>query len=294
MNWQAAAESARGDLFEFAFRILGYEKLLPGIHREWSQWTTDLTQLRKLRLEPRDTYKSTVFTIAFPLWLLVQNKPIIRGIEGQNLRILIANAVEDRARDFLREIDGHIRRNDIFRRCFGNLHSPSKWSESQKTIATRTINRKEPSLQAIGKGGQLVSAHYDVAIVDDLVNDEDRDSPATRETTKRWLRDLVSLVHQDGLILIVGTRWHYEDLYHHLIEELNPELIACGQLPYQVVSEGCYLVDGSPRFAQIGLTADRLERLKVEKGSLDFAAQYENLPLPPGSQVFWRVRAAIL
>ena len=36
MNWQAAAESARGDLFEFAFRILGYEKLLPGIHREWS------------------------------------------------------------------------------------------------------------------------------------------------------------------------------------------------------------------------------------------------------------------
>ena len=51
MNWATTAESGREDLFDFAFDILGYDKLHPKIHREWCDWATDLSQLRKLRLE---------------------------------------------------------------------------------------------------------------------------------------------------------------------------------------------------------------------------------------------------
>ena len=124
-DWASVAAAARADLFTFAVDILGYDKLHPKIHREWCEGVTDLTHLRKLRLEPRDTYKSTVFTISFALWLLIQQRPVIAGTAGHDLRILIANAVDGRARDLLREIDGHIQRNEIFRRCFGDLYSPS-------------------------------------------------------------------------------------------------------------------------------------------------------------------------
>ena len=278
------AERGRQDLFFFAFNILGYDKLRP-LHRRWCKWAMQSAH-RRVRLAPRDTYKSTIFTIAFPLWLLIQTRPIIRGVKGCDLRILIANAVDSRARDFLAEIDGHMANNEIFRNCYGDLvGSGERWTQSQKTIATRKINRKEPSLQSVGKGGQLTSAHYDVAIVDDIVNNKDRDAAGAREGTKRWVRDLVSLVHQDGLILFVGTHWHYEDHYYYILEELNKALEAIGEEPYEVIIESAERADGSPSMPDI-LPAPQLERLKIEKGSYDYAAQYLNKPVPPDSQLF--------
>lgn len=285
-DWPTCAAAGRQDFYAFCVYILGYDKLQEDIHRKWCRRATDFNQLRRLYLEPRETYKSTVYTIGLSLWMLVQTEPVVRGITGNNLRILIANAVASKALDFAREIDGHLRRNPFFKVCYGDLHNRGQWTGSQKTIASRTLNRKEPSLQTIGKGGQLTSAHYDVAIIDDIVNERDRDSYTERERTQRWVRDLLSLVHPDGLVEFLGTRWAYEDVYYHIMYELNTELIVGGQRPYEVVSEGCYLEDGiTPRFPTI-LDADKLERLKIEKGSFEFASQYRNEPMPPEAQIF--------
>lgn len=286
-DFPAMAEAGRLDPFAFINYILGYDRLQEKIHRPWCAWGADMAQLRRLRLAPRETYKSTVLTIGLALWFLIQDaQPVVRGVKGNNLRILIANAVESRAMDFLREIDGHILRNELFIACYGNLYNKSQWTGSQKTISTRTINRKEPSLQAIGKGGQLTSSHYDIALVDDIANERDRESANERDRTLRWVKDLLSLVHPDGLVQFVGTPWHYEDVYYWLAEVLNQELLVAGEIPYTVVSEECYLADGvTPRYPTI-LDTGKLNRLKIEKGSFDFYAQYRLKPFPPEAQTF--------
>lgn len=285
-DFRAIAEKGRADLFFFAKAILGYDKLDETLHRPWCEAITDFSHRRKLYLHPRDTFKSTVFTVSWPLHCVIQNRPVIRGIRGCDLRILIANATDTRARGFLREIEGHIFRNRLFRKCYGNLYSPKKWSENEKTIATRRTNRKESTWTAVGVGGNLVSSHFDIAVCDDLVNDRDRDSATERQRTIQWFGDLVSLVHQDGAIVNIGTRWSELDLHGHIIDNLNPELQSAGQEPYQIRTESCWNDDDSARFAAIGLDEAKLERLKIERGSYDFAAQYENRPLPVGSEIF--------
>ena len=285
MNKKEVARRGREDLFYFAFHILGYNRL-EHFQKEWCDWACDFSKLRKVRLEPRETFKSTLFTIAFPLWCVIQTKEVVRGVKGFDLRILIAHSVEGRAKDILREIDGHIRGNPRFRECYGELFSPDKWSETQKTISTRKRQRKEPTFQVVGKSGELTSAHYEMAIIDDLVTKKDRDSPAERRDTRNFARDLVSLVERGGLIFFVGTHWHYEDHYMYIINELNEELRSVGEEPYEVVSHSVFLEDGvTPRYPELISDKD-IERIKVEKGSHDFWAQYGNSPVPPEGRLF--------
>ena len=287
-DWDAMARRGREDPFFFAYNILGYDKLEP-FHAEWLKWATDFSSLRKIALEPRGSFKSTLFTITLPLFYIIQKDPVIRGITGNNLRMLIAHSVEARARDFLREIDAHLRRNPIFIQCYGELADDTtegKWTETQKTIRTRTQHRKEPTFQAIGKSGELTSAHYDMVFIDDIVTKKDRDSQAEREDTKNFCRDLVSLVHTDGLVFFTGTHWHFEDQYKYVIEELNRELEDIGETTYQIRSNSVFMDDDiTPRYPAL-LGTREIEKLKVEKGTHDFWAQYGNKPVPPQSQIF--------
>ena len=285
-DFRAIAEKGRADLFFFAKAILGFDRLDEKLHRPWCEAICDFSHKRKLYLHPRDSYKSSVYTVAWPLWCIITDRQVIPGVRGCDLRILIANATDARARGFLREIEGHVLRNRLFIKCYGNLYSPRKWSETEKIISTRKVNRKEGTWSCAGKGAALVSAHYHICIGDDLVNDQDRDSATERRRTIQWWKDLVSLVDRSGIIIDVGTRWHYQDLHGWIQDELNPELESANQEPYQIRTESCYNEDGTARFAAIGLDNKKLERLKIERGSFDFSSQYENKPLPPGSEIF--------
>ena len=96
----------------------------------------------------------------------------------------------------------------------------------------------------------MVSAHYSTIICDDLANDKDRESESIREKKKKWFQDIMSVLDPDGEIIVVGTRWHFNDLYHFIIEELNPKLKPEEQWFIKV--ESCYEEDGStPRFPSI-------------------------------------------
>jgi hypothetical protein len=154
--------------------------------------------------------------------------------------------------------------------------SPLAEKKKKITLAVRTINHSEPSIAAIGALGNLVSAHYDLIIVDDLCNEDDRESPALREKKKRWFQDLFSVLSPKGQIVLVGTRWHFNDAYGDIITKLNPALPS--EYKFKIRVESCYLEDGAtPRFPNI-LSANRLEALKTEVGPLLFACNYLNQP----------------
>src|SRR5665811_936344 len=75
--------------YEFSKHVLGNDKLGEE-HEVWQDRLFDAVNTQGLHklllLKPRGTYKTTFYTVALPLWLHLQNP---------NLRILIANAIDD-------------------------------------------------------------------------------------------------------------------------------------------------------------------------------------------------------
>lgn len=262
------------DFYTFSKKVLGYNKLSE-VHKEWCREAC-LADNRKLFLKPRGTYKSTIYTVAYPIWKLLHNP---------NERILIANATSENAEAFLREITSHFVRNERFISLFGKKIDPRAAKISSITFLNRTTYHKEPTISTIGVLGNLVSAHYSTIICDDLCNQQDRDSPSIRERKKKWFQDLLSILDPGGELIVVGTRWHFKDLYNYITEELNPKL--SDKEKYFIRVESCYKDDGlTPAFPDI-LPYDALERLKIEKGPLEFASQYVNHPIPQESQIFF-------
>jgi predicted phage terminase large subunit-like protein len=283
MKIEDVAERGRRDLYFFSKVICGYGEL--GIeHKKWCEWLQTSTP-RKLRLAPRQTFKSTIHSICYPLWLLVNDREIVRGVKGCDLRIAIASATDPLARSLMREVDGIVLRNELFRRCYGALES-NRWSEGDKFISTRKINSKEPTISSLSVGSKMVSSHYDLLVIDDLADQTSRDSSLAREACIQWLRDASSMLMADGQIVMVGTRQSDGDLYHHVTDELNPQLKAAGKPAWDVISEGAYLDDGiAPRYPE-QLDAYTLENLKIQIGSFSFASQYENQPIPGDALLF--------
>jgi len=269
----------RFDLFRFSKQILGYDKLIDEPHRRWAQ-QCDARRKRALYLKPRGTYKSTIYTISDSIWRLLENP---------DLRILIANATEDQAKQFLAEISGHYLRNERLRELHYEMWgcealNKDSANAERLTINSRKIIRKEPSIGTVGALGNIVSSHYDIVKVDDLCNLKDRESPAYREAKKRWFENLTPILVEGGEIQVVGTRWHDQDCYDHIINTVNPRMPEGEK--YFVDVEPCWLDDGiTPRFPEL-LPKKRLEGLLAEMGPLVFACQEELQPLSGEFQIF--------
>jgi predicted phage terminase large subunit-like protein len=276
---QLPGEQRSLDLFRFASRILGYSRLVEDPHHAWCN-ELDRRHKRSLWLEPRHTYKSTIFTKSYPIWRLLGDP---------NLRILIVNATAGNAEAFLNEIVGQYLRNEklisLYLSCFNTAPLDPRSAKTKAIVLnTRTRSYSQPSIATVGALGNLVSAHYDLIIVDDLCNIEDRESPAVREKKKRWFNDLVSVLTPDGELVVVGTHWHFDDVYSYIINEIDPQLPE--GFKYYIQRESCYDDAGStPRFPFV-LPARKLQALKVEKGTLFFACQYLNRPIPEEDQIF--------
>ena len=265
---------------------MGNEKL-GAEHKLWQNRLFDAVNVQGLHklllLKPRGTYKTTFYTVALPLWLHLDNP---------NLRILICNSIDENAKKFLSEITGHYLKNEKLAQLYQQLLNqpipvdPNKALISSLRLTNCTKIQKEPNISTIGYGSSIVSQHFDVIIVDDLCDRNDRESATVREDKKRWFSDLASLLEPNGLLLMVGTRWSFDDTYGYIMKELNPKHAPADK--YHVEVESCYSqVDGRnvATFPRI-LSLEKLEELKIDKTPDEFLANYENNPLSSESALF--------
>jgi predicted phage terminase large subunit-like protein len=264
------------DLFEFAKEMLGYKSLSENIHKPWAENMQEKNIKRRLRLKPRGTYKTSLYTISYPLWRLV-NDP--------DIRIAVCSGNLENAVNSLQNIKRHIMYNQNFTDLFGNLYDKDlPWTQTGFMIKGRKdYNKKENSLTAIGFGTQMTGKHFDLIIADDIVNNDDRESPTIRKKKQRWFEDLISILEPDGEVLIVGTRWHFDDFYNYLINDLNIRLPEKER--YDIEIETAINESGEANFPGI-LSLEKLESLKLEKGLVEFNSQYLNSPIASGTQIF--------
>ena len=188
----------------FVKDVLGYQ--LEWFHQEWLE--LQLTSRQNLVLAPRGHGKSTICTVSYPLWRLLRNP---------DLRVLIVSNTRAQACAIFREIRSHLESNPWVRNRFGNL-AGSPWSDDQLNLSLRRRVGKEANLTALGVLGPVISRHYDLIILDDIVDEQNATSLARRERLAVWFyRALMPCLEPGGEIHIIGTRYHHLDLYGQLI-----------------------------------------------------------------------------
>jgi phage terminase large subunit-like protein len=92
----------------------------------------------------------------------------------------------------------------------------SKWTASQIYLQ-RDGSNIDPSVDAIGTGGKITGAHCDVVVCDDIDDDLTTASPSVRAKTRDWLTGTITpILNQGGILIVVGTRKHHDDVYAHM------------------------------------------------------------------------------
>ncbi len=272
------------DLFTFNKEVLHVEdggQELAAFHKEMSDFVMKPNQ-KKLMLLPRGHLKSTMITVGYSL---------LRIAENPEVRILIANATYDMATSFLGQIKKHMQVNETFRDYYGDMTTNAeKWSENMVTVPKRKAftPKKEATITAYGVGGNLVSQHYDLIIMDDIVNRDFVTTPEQIQKTILFYKDALDLLEPNGKIIIIGTRWADADLYGWIMDKTSPEK---NYEKFDVMVKQAYQgnMETGENFQALfpqKFTREVLMDLKQSKGPIEFSAQYMNEPLPQESAKF--------
>jgi predicted phage terminase large subunit-like protein len=244
-----------GRLEVLATHILAYEV------RPFHQAMLDFQSNAKdacLQLAPRGFGKSSILTIV---------RSIFEILRDPNVRILIASNTQLQADVFLREIKAHLQHNRLLKEYFGELYSDDKWDSREIFVAPRTSAAKEATITCVGVGGPVASRHYDLILADDLVDEENARTEGQREKVRTWYyKTLLPCLEPDGRLFLVGTRYHYQDLYGHLIKN---ELAQKHQIIRAIEADGS---TPWPEKYSLALLEERREQM----GSTVFNTQYQN------------------
>lgn len=194
-------EIYRSSLALTAQHLLGYKALTPYTHRDVIQTLQSNTK-RKLIVMPRGTFKSSLASVSYPIWLLLKDP---------NLRILLDSEIYSNSKNFLREIKGHLIAEEICS-LFGRFENPTCWNESEIIINQRSKVLKEASITASGIGAEKTGQHYDVIICDDLNSPNNSATPEGIDKVIQHYRYNTSILEPTGTMIVIGTRFHERDL----------------------------------------------------------------------------------
>jgi len=280
------AERAKKDLYFFAKGILGYDWLNPRIHLPLCQFLMDTKLKRKKVVFPRGWLKTTVCSIAFPMWW---------SINDPNVRCLIVQNSATNAQKKLSVIGDQWEQNSMLRALFPDL-VPSKsctWTADSKCI-TRSESHPESTYEAAGTSTRVVSRHYNLIIEDDTVAPDYDEfggeslAPTNDDVQKAigWHKtNVLPLMTNPAtdVSLVVGTRWYDRDLLAW-IDENEPS--------YKNISRACRenTLGESDEKGDITyperFDAEVLSQLEHALGPYMFSCLYMNKPIRSEDMLF--------
>lgn len=308
----------RGSLFAYAKFCLGYDLINPEVHGqlcttlENAYWGVDCPDYAKgsvrriLLLLPRGSFKSTIATMSFPSWILLQNDPpsllgesgalwtppaSFNGKMGYDQRILIANEVEKNAKAFLKTNKDHLAGNqgliDVFGKAAPEKRVEGLWTASMANVTWRQDYRtRDANLTATALDMAVNSGHFDFGIYDDLISQKQVTTGEQIEQSIRFYREQLPLLDKPSVMVVIGTRWHDRDLYGHFLESDEEKN------KWEVIIERAERTEeeieaGKSRFFFPDLLGETvLHDLRTSMRPDFFSAQYQNECLDPETQVF--------
>ena len=268
------AKEMLSSLFYFDKYILGYSKMEEDVHLNVCNFIDgrylpagQTPKPFKLVLMPRNCFKTSMITIGESVRQIVLNPDI---------RILIAHEVFEVAKRYISEIRGHFERNELFRETYGDFVG-KQWREDYFIVSKRKRNQKEPTVSCAGIDVVKVGQHFDLIIADDIVTQNNITTKEQMEKVIDFYKLALSLLDIGGKLIIVGTRWHFNDLYNHILEEEKHR--------FNFLIQSSYNPDGSLWFPN-WLTENYLDNMKKSQGSYKFSCLYKNSPIDDESATF--------
>lgn len=212
--------------------------------------------LRRLVLMPRGHLKSTIGTTLYVLWRLYRN-PELRIFVGSNKQTLSFSFIRE-LRQWLENEDlqvtvwnnrPHIEGNlipEINKRSRERNRNAAAGDDTDATDRKLIWNNtalqvmrqgtfKEPSVFAGSVGASVTGQHYDLIILDDLIDFKNTESDVKKERVEEWIQDIESILNPvqlmyapgvgfdtvGGEMVISGTRYAVDDYYGFLLERLE-------------------------------------------------------------------------
>lgn len=278
------------DTFYLATVILGYTKLTVPTHKPLCTFLDTCELLRRIIQMPRSHFKTTIVTVCHRIKGVINNPA---------LRVLIVGNSQPNASKHLGKIKKQFESNTLFRW----LYPERVWEDPKGSQAAEWSNRAlyipndalhgEPTFDAVGAKGAVVSRHYDVINPDDIIGDDEAYSDVEMDRTIEWSTGLESLFVppiETGLLDIPCTFWKTNDAYTFLEEFYShgADPVVTGPYSYQrgnlaVFRRGAR-EDGKIIFPE-AVSEEFLERLQ-ERNPERYAAQYANDPYASGVSEF--------
>lgn len=140
----------------------------------------------------------------------------------------IIGAAQGAAMDRVKRVASVIREDDRYKALFGNLYPGNDprytWSDAGAAIDVLHDRvegmeaRRDNTLRACGITSKITGARAHFQLFDDIVDLENSKSELQRQTVKEFYEmTYLPMLHVGGIQIVLGTRWHYDDLYSHLI-----------------------------------------------------------------------------
>jgi hypothetical protein len=202
-----AVRKAYGDsLWHTTTKLLGFKDLTIHTHLPIIK-ALESHSRRKLVCVPRGTFKSSIASVAYPIWRLIKDP---------NRRILIDSEVFTNSKNYLRQIKNLIL-SDNFVQIFGDWRT-DVWNESEIVIAPRNKILKDPSIVVGGIETTKVGLHVDEIIGDDYNSPANSETPEQRKKVIDHYQMNQSILEPDGTYTIIGTRYSEGDLIGWVLE----------------------------------------------------------------------------
>ena len=232
---------------------------LKDFHRQWFNF--QLRHKKTLILAARGHGKTLICNIAFCIYKMIENPDI---------RILITSKTETQAKAFLGKIKKELEANRVFTELYGDWKS-DKWSDSKIVINQRKRNLIEATITAMGILGPLAGGHYDMIIADDVCDEINSHTELQRERLRdQFYTTLLPTLEPHGEIHILGTKYHYNDLYGTLVgNEKEP-----GPYYDYFIKSPAIQDDGTALWPD-KFPLQKLEAIKKEAGTVIFNMQYQ-------------------
>lgn len=181
--------------------------------------------------QPPRTAKSSLITLSYPFWLILNNP---------NTNIVIVNNTQTLAENFgirLRQL--FIDYEELLR--LNNIRlSDTKHSNSFFMFENLDGKLYKGSIKLMGTGGTLTGQDVDILICDDLIKGFSDTTPTLLSKKVEWFKSIIlQRLEPHSKLIVLGTRWHsndiigYLDKHHHndykfiSLEALNPREDDC-------------------------------------------------------------------
>ena len=261
------------DLYEFYFNFIGlrYPDSVDAPHiKEIADKLTDLylNETNKhlcLSIAPRHS-KSSIVTLAYPLWLIFQNP---------DLKILIVNAEASLSENFGIRLREYIRE---YGEIFDVFVSDVKHSSTHFKFENKNGRLYKGSIRLTGASGSITGQDADILILDDIYKGFADITPTLLDKKIEWFKTMIlQRKEPQTKLLILHTRWASNDLQGYLMEN-SPD-------KYDFISYPSIKEDGTPLWKE-RYSLEFLKSQEEEMGERLFSCIFQQRPLDESGSFF--------